>query len=410
MIKIDISRTLKFIEEESLRENFNGLVKIAEKFKKETPLSLSLPFNYEKKLETLKVLKDDIRKKCSILIVIGIGGSFLGTKACLEILNPKAKIHFAGTSFSTLEMEKIFEIIENEDVCINVVSKSGSTLEILVSLSLIEEKMKNKYGENYNERFYITTENSEKNLLKEISLEKNYKLIEFEKGIIGRFSVLSSSSLVPLAFAEIDIKEVLEGAEDAALELEEHSKNNHCHIYAALRHTLYEEGKLMEILAVYEPSLFYFCEWWKQLFGESEGKNSKGIYPSSAIFSRDLHSLGQYIQDGTKFFFETTINIEKQDKKINLPKSLPNFMQNLENVKLEDINKAAFLSTIEAHYEGNVPNIVINIEKMTTYSLGYLIYFFEKACYLSAKLLEVDPFSNEGVDLYKNKMKKILKF
>ncbi len=409
MINIDISKTLKFIDEEILVKNFKNLEEIVRVFQENIPPSLSLPFNYEEKLGYIEDLKNEIKEKSTALIVIGIGGSFLGAKACIEILNPSAKVHFAGTSFSSLELEKIFKIIEKEDVCINVVSKSGSTLEILVTLSLIEEKMKKKYGNNYNERFYITTENSEKNPLKEIALKNKFKLIELEKGIVGRFSVLSVSGLLPLAIADIDIKKMLEGAEDAALELEDHSENNHCHIYSALRHTLYEEGKLMEILSVYEPSLAYLCEWWKQLFAESEGKNNKGIFPSSVIFSRDLHSLGQYIQDGTKFFFETTLNIKKSSSEVYLPKKLPDFMETLENIKLEDINKVAFLSTVDAHYEGNVPNIVINIEEINAYSIGYLIYFFEKSCYLSAKLLGVDPFSNEAVDLYKNKMRRALK-
>ncbi len=376
-----------------------------------------LPVNYDKEeFDRIISAAERVKKLCDVFIVIGIGGSYLGARAAIEFIkspyynNMKKDtpdIYFAGNSISASSLSEILSICEGRDVCVNVISKSGTTTEPAVTFRIFRNLLEEKYGEEgARERIFVTTDRA-KGKLKEFSTAKGYETFVVPDDVGGRFSVLTAVGLLPIAVAGIDIEAIMRGAAVAREEyLVDDIKKNNVMRYAALRNILYGKGKTTEILVSYEPSLQMFCEWWKQLFGESEGKNNKGIFPSSAIFSTDLHSLGQYIQEGRRDIFETVISFAKANDSVVIPDD-PNNIDGLNFLSgrdLNDVNKCAMTGTLFAHCDGGVPNILIEISDRSPRSFGRLVYFFELACAVSGYMLGVNPFDQPGVEAYKKNM------
>ena len=385
---------------------------------------LDLPTNYDKKeFERIKKCAEKIRKDSDVLLVIGIGGSYLGARAVIESLSHtfynyldkkqrrSPMILFAGNNISNKYIEDLMDVLADKDLSINVISKSGTTTEPAIAFRIFREFIENKYGvQEARKRIYVTTD-AKKGALKKLADKEGYETFIIPDNVGGRYSVLTPVGLLPIATAGISIDRLMEGAKFAQEKYSEANlKYNDCYKYAVARNILYKNEKDIEILVAYEPRLHYMIEWWKQLFGESEGKNKKGIYPSGADFTTDLHSLGQYIQDGRRNLFETVINIEQERKGItlNLDEDDLDGLNYLTDKSLEYINKKAMEGTIKAHVDGDVPNIVLNLEKLDEETLGHLIYFFELACAMSGKILGVNPFNQPGVEKYKNNMFKLL--
>jgi glucose-6-phosphate isomerase len=385
---------------------------------------LDLPANYDKEEYTrIKEAAEKIKNNSDVFIVIGIGGSYLGARACIEALShsfyniiPNDKrnspeIYFVGKDISSTYLCDLLDAIDGKDISINVISKSGTTTEPAIAFRIFKEYMEAKYGkEEARTRIFATTDKA-KGALRQLSNEESYETFVIPDDIGGRYSILTAVGLLPIAVAGIDIDKLMEGALSGFNEyLNENIEENPCYQYAAIRNVLYNRGKDIEILVNYEPSLQYLAEWWKQLYGESEGKDGKGIYPGSANFTTDLHSLGQLIQDGKRNIFETTINIEHPRREINLKANDDNLdgLNYLAGKSLDFINKKAFEGTLMAHVKGNVPNLVINIPKLDEYYFGKLIYFFEKACAISGYILGVNPFDQPGVEEYKKNMFRLL--
>ncbi len=378
---------------------------------------IDLPVDYDKEeFERIKIAAEKIKKSCDIFIVIGIGGSYLGARAAIEFVKSPVynnlkkdtpDIYFAGNSISPSSLADLVKICEGKDICINVVSKSGTTTEPAVAFRVFRNMLEQKYGvEGAKERIFATTDKA-KGTLKKFSDDNGYETFVVPDDVGGRFSVLTAVGLLPIAVAGIDIDEMMAGAQDSRIKYSTTDiDTNDCLKYAAIRNCLYRNSKAVEVLASYEPATQMFCEWWKQLFGESEGKDGKGIFPSSVIFSTDLHSLGQYIQDGERILFETVLNIENAKDKLEIPFD-PHNVDNLNFLAGKDldfVNNKAMLGTLIAHTDGNVPNIVLNIKDRSAYSFGYLVYFFEYACAVSGYTLGVNPFNQPGVESYKKNM------
>lgn len=385
---------------------------------------MNLPSNYDKvELEKIKKSAKKIIKDSEILVVIGIGGSYLGARAVIESLKhtfynylPKEQrkypqILYVGNNLSENYLSDLLDIIGNKDISLNVISKSGTTTEPAIAFRFLREFMENKYGiKEARKRIYVTTD-KENGALKTLADKEGYTKFVIPNNIGGRYSVLTAVGLLPIATAGIDIDKLLEGAKFAEEKYNDATlKYNDCYKYAVIRNILYEKKKDIEILVTYEPKLHYFIEWWKQLFGESEGKNSKGIFPSGAEFTTDLHSLGQYIQEGRRNLFETVLNIKSKDSNmiINYDEDNLDELNYLEGKSLEYVNSKAMEGTIKAHVDGDVPNIIINIDQINEETIGHLIYFFELACAMSGKILGVDPFNQPGVEKYKKNMFKLL--
>ncbi len=380
-----------------------------------------LPENYDKEeFARIKVAAEKIKKSCDVFVVIGIGGSYLGTRAAIEFVkspfyNNLAKdtpqIYFAGKSISPSELSDILTLCENKDVCINVISKSGTTTEPAVTFRIFRDLLEKKYGEEgARERIFVTTDRA-RGKLKEFSTEKGYETFVVPDNIGGRYSVLTAVGLLPIAVAGIDIESMMKGAQDAKIRFADPSiETNDCLRYAAIRNILYNRGKTIELLAAYEPAAQMFCEWWKQLYGESEGKDGKGLYPSSVIFSTDLHSLGQYVQEGLRTMFETVIDFKKSNDTVLIPNDENNIdgLNFLSGKDLHDVNRMAMTGTLFAHCDGGVPNVVLEVEDRSEYSFGYLVYFFELACAVSGYMLGVNPFDQPGVEAYKKNMYALL--
>ena len=419
--KIDTKEIMKYKEKvqeihQELQENKN---------KEEEFLGwLDLPTKYNKKeFEKVKKCAKKIREDSEILVVIGIGGSYLGARAVIESLThtfynllPKEErkspqILYVGNNISGKYLEDLVELIGNRDLSVNVISKSGTTTEPAIAFRFFREFMENKYGiKEARKRIYVTTD-KEKGALKTLADKEGYETFIIPNNVGGRYSVLTPVGLLPIATAGIDIDKLMSGARFAEEKYnEENLKYNDCYKYAVARNLLYKNDKNIEILVSYKPNLHYFIEWWKQLFGESEGKDGKGIYPSGAEFTTDLHSLGQYIQEGRKNLFETVINVEKEESniKINVDEDNLDEINYLADKTMDYVNKKAMEGTINAHVEGDVPNIVINMEKIDEETIGHLIYFFELACAMSGKILGVNPFNQPGVEKYKTNMFKLL--
>lgn len=380
-----------------------------------------LPKNYDKE-EFERILKaaEKVKNMCDVFVVIGIGGSYLGARAAIEFVKSPyynnlkkdtPDIYFAGNSISASSLSDIISICEGRNVCVNVISKSGTTTEPAVTFRIFRKMLEDRYGEEgARERIFVTTDRA-RGKLKEFSTDKGYETFVVPDDVGGRFSVLTAVGLLPIAVAGIDIKKMMDGAADAMVKYSSGSAaENDAVIYASLRNILYNKGKCAEILVSYEPALQMFCEWWKQLFGESEGKDGKGLYPSSVICSTDLHSLGQYIQEGKRMIFETVIKIGESKDDITIPDDPENIdgLNFLSGRDLHYVNSMAMTGTLLAHHDGGVPNIVINIPDRSEYSFGYLVYFFELACAVSAYMLGVNPFDQPGVEAYKKNMYALL--
>lgn len=385
---------------------------------------LDLPTDYDKKeVEKIKKCAKKIQKDSEILVVIGIGGSYLGARAVIEALTSTfynllskeqrktPQILYAGNNLNPNYLNDLIDLIGNRDLSVNVISKSGTTTEPAIAFRIFRELLENKYGlEEAKKRIYITTDRK-KGALKQIAEEEGYTTFVIPNNIGGRYSVLTAVGLLPIATAGINIDKLLDGARIAQEKyLDKSLKYNDCYKYAVARNILYKNEKNIEILVSYEPKLHYMTEWWKQLFGESEGKDLKGIYPTGAEFTTDLHSLGQYIQEGRRNLFETVINIKEADSNVFINQDEDNLdeLNYLTGKGLDEINKKAMEGTIEAHIEGGVPNIVLTIDNLNEYTLGHLIYFFELACAMSGKLLGVNPFNQPGVEKYKKNMFRLL--
>lgn len=385
---------------------------------------MNLPTNFDKEeFARIEKAAKKIQKDSDVLVVIGIGGSYLGARAVIETLTSTfynmlpdkqrktPQIFFVGNNMSPNYINDLLECIEKKDISINVISKSGTTLEPAMAFRIFREYLESKYGiDEARKRIYVTTDKT-KGGLKTLSNEEEYETFVIPDNIGGRYSVLTAVGLLPIAVAGVDIKRLMEGARNAQEKYnEEDLKYNDCYKYAVIRNILYNQNKTTEILVNYEPKMLYFTEWWKQLYGESEGKEGKGIFPAGTIFTTDLHSLGQYIQEGKRNLFETVINIEKSKTNIKLKADEDNIdgLNYLEGKDLDYVNHKAMEATIEAHVSGDVPNVVINMERIDEENLGELIYFFELACAISGKLLGVNPFNQPGVEKYKKNMFKLL--
>ena len=368
--------------------------------------------DYDKEeIARVKAVAQRIRKNSDFLIVIGIGGSYLGARAVIDALSHSFRqknVLFAGNNMSPDYLNDLIEFIADKDFSLNVISKSGTTTEPAIAFSVLKEKLIQKYGkEEAIKRIYITTD-KEKGVLRKEATEEGYETFIVPDNIGGRYSVLTPVGLLPIAVAGIDIDKLIFGAESAMIKYSK-MQDNDCYTYAVIRNLLYKKGKKIELLVNYEPKLHYFTEWWKQLFGESEGKEEKGIFPAGVDNTTDLHSMGQYIQEGQRMLFETVINIETPYRDYKLPTATAKELDFLTGKSLNEVNHKAMEGTILAHTNGNVPNLEIKIEKLDEYYLGWLIYFFEKACGISGYLLGVNPFNQPVVDAYKKEMVKILR-
>ena len=381
---------------------------------------LDLPVNYDKEeFDRIKKAAEKIKGNSEALIVIGIGGSYLGPRAAIEMLNSNfynvlgndkrntPKVFFVGNNISSTYLADLLDAIEGIDISVNVISKSGTTTEPAIAFRVFKDYMEKKYGvEGAKERIFATTDKS-RGALKSLADEMGYESFVIPDDVGGRFSVLTAVGLLPIAVAGINIDEMMQGAADAReAYATDDFKNNDCYKYAAMRNVLYNKGKEIEILVNYEPGLHYFNEWWKQLFGESEGKDQKGIFPAAVDFSTDLHSMGQYIQEGRRTIFETVLNVEKAKREVVIEKAEGDLdgLNFLAGKTIDFVNKQAFNGTLLAHNDGGVPNIVLNIPELSAYYFGQMVYFFEKACAISGYLLGVNPFDQPGVEAYKKNM------
>ena len=390
-ISLDYSKISKFVNENELNELKNKVELVSEKLHNKTGAGndflgwLDLPVNYDKEeFARIKKASEKIKSDSEVLVVIGIGGSYLGARAVIECLSHSffnslskekrnaPEIYFAGQNISGTYLKDLIEIIGDRDFSVNVISKSGTTTEPAIAFRVFKELLENKYGEAAKERF----------------------------------SVLTAVGLLPIAVAGISIDDLMTGAQTAREDYSKDFTSNDCYKYAAIRNILYKKDYNIEILANYEPKLHYISEWWKQLYGESEGKDKKGIFPASVDLTTDLHSMGQYIQDGRRNLIETILNVENPLKDISIKKEAEDLdgLNYLEGKGLSFVNNKAFEGTLLAHIDGGVPNLIINIPELNAFNIGYLIYFFEKACAISGYLLEVNPFDQPGVESYKKNM------
>ena len=385
---------------------------------------LELPTNYDKEeFARIKKAAKKIKKESDILVVIGIGGSYLGARAVIEALtssfynmlpNKQRKypqILYVGNNLSPNYINELIEYIGNKDFSVNVISKSGTTTEPAIAFRIFREILENKYGiDEARSRIYATTDKA-KGALKTLAENEGYEQFVVPDNVGGRYSVLTAVGLLPIATAGIDIDKLMLGAKTAQDRYDDPNvKYNECYKYAVVRNILYKLYKNTEILVNYEPKMHYFTEWWKQLFGESEGKDQMGIFPAGVDFTTDLHSMGQYIQEGRRNLFETVISIKTPNSDITINPDDDNLdgLNYLAGKGLDYVNKKAMEGTIKAHVSGDVPNIVIELEKLDEENIGELIYFFEKACAMSGNILGVNPFNQPGVEEYKKNMFKLL--
>lgn len=378
---------------------------------------VDLPVDYDKEeFERIKKAAEKIKKNSEILIVIGIGGSYLGARAVVEFIKGQcynamaedcAKLYFTGNSISSSSLAELLHIIKDKDFAVNVISKSGTTTEPAIAFRIFRDLLQKKYGkEGAAERIFVTTDKS-KGTLKALADREGYETFVVPDDVGGRYSVLTAVGLLPIAAAGIDIVALMEGAAEAREKLMPASiEENDCYKYVAIRNALYDKGKATEMFISYEPCFTMMNEWLKQLFGESEGKEGKGLFPTSAIFSTDLHSLGQYIQEGERIMFETVVTFKGHKFEFEIGEDPENVdgLNFLKGKTMTFVNEKAFQGTVLAHNDGGVPNIVIENDDMSEKSLGYLIYFFEKACAVSGYVLGINPFDQPGVESYKRNM------
>lgn len=378
---------------------------------------LELPRRYDREeFARIKEAAARIRRSCDAFVVIGIGGSYLGARAAIEMLTPAfsnrrpgsgPEVYFAGNNISSTYLADLLGVLQDKEVCLNVISKSGTTTEPALAFRVLREFMEQKYGkEGAQERIFATTDKA-RGALKQLAEAEHYECFVIPDDVGGRYSVLTPVGLLPMAVAGLDIDEVMAGAAAAMSEFASPQLElNPCYQYAAVRNALYRKGKLVEIMVNYEPALHYFGEWWKQLFGESEGKDHKGLFPATVDFTTDLHSMGQYIQDGLRILMETVIQVDKPRADIMIKEDGENLdgLNYLAGKTIDAVNQKALEGTLLAHTEGGVPNVVVRVPQLSEYYLGQMFYFFEKACALSGYLLGVNPFDQPGVEAYKRNM------
>jgi len=417
-IKLQLEDARQFLtaQPESLQEKVN---KVHEMIHQKTGKGndflgwLDLPYQYDK-LEYDRIIKSahKIRKDSQVLVVIGIGGSYLGAKAGLDFLNKPfikddLEILFAGHQMSGTYLSNLLDYLKDKDFSVNVISKSGTTTEPAIAFRVLKKALEDKYGKEVaKSRIYATTDKA-RGALYTVAKNNGYEMFVIPDDVGGRYSVLTAVGLLPLAAAGLDTDMMLKGAQDAYDRfMNPDLSQNESYLYAATRYLLYKSGKKIEMLVGYEPNLLFLNEWWKQLFGESEGKDHLGLFVASASFSTDLHSLGQYIQEGERHLFETVIQVLESEKDVLVPEE-ENDLDELNYLKgkpLSYVNLQALKGTMMAHKEGLVPNMLLQIPKFDSYTFGYLVYFFEKACALSAYLIDVNPFNQPGVEAYKKNM------
>jgi glucose-6-phosphate isomerase len=425
-INFDYSKAIKFFEQHEL-DYMEPFIKVAHEMlhNKTGPGNdflgwLELPYNYDKaEFERIKKSAEKIKNDSDVLLVIGIGGSYLGSRAAIEMMGhslrnnlPKEErkgpeVYFVGNNISSTYIMDIMDIIKDKDISINVISKSGTTTEPAIAFRIFKEYIEKKYGkEEASKRIYATTDSS-KGALRNLSDSEGYETFVISDDIGGRYSVLTAVGLLPIAAAGFNIDEIMKGSQDAHDDFKvDNLKENNCYQYAVVRNILNRKGKNIELLVNYEPHLHFIGEWWKQLYGESDGKDNKGIYPASVDFSTDLHSMGQYIQEGRRDLFETVLNVETPRKEIKIQREEQDLdgLNYLVGKTVDFVNQKAFEGTLLAHTDGNVPNLIINIPKLDEYNFGYLVYFFEKACAIGGYILGVNPFDQPGVEAYKKNM------
>ncbi|WHH60265.1 glucose-6-phosphate isomerase [Petroclostridium sp. X23] len=385
---------------------------------------VELPKNYDREeFSRIKAAAERIKSDSDVLVVIGIGGSYLGARAAIEMLGhsfynmlPKTvrktpEIYFAGNNISSTYLSDLLEVLGDKDISVNVISKSGTTTEPAIAFRVFRELLEKKYGkEGAKKRIYATTDKA-KGALKSLADAEGYESFVIPDDIGGRYSVLTAVGLLPIAVSGADIDMMMQGASDACdLYANPSLADNDCYKYAAVRNILYRKGKTTELMVNYEPALHYFSEWWKQLYGESEGKDKKGIFPAAVDLSTDLHSMGQYIQEGLRHIYETVLNVENPRKTMTLTEEKENIdgLNFLAGKTMDFVNKKAFEGTLLAHTDGEVPNLILNIPKLDEYYFGSLVYFFEKACGISGYLSGVNPFDQPGVEAYKSNMYALL--
>ena len=381
---------------------------------------IDLPVDYDKEeFSRIEKAAEKIKKDSDVLIVIGIGGSYLGARAAIEFLRhgfynslPKEKrgtpeIYYVGNSISSTYLQGVIDVIGDRDFSVNVISKSGTTTEPAIAFRIFKKMLEDKYGqEEAAKRIYATTDKA-RGALKDLATKEGYESFVVPDDVGGRFSVLTAVGLLPIAVSGADIKALMDGAASGReLALNEKFEDNEAMKYAAIRNILLRKGKSVEVLANYEPALHYIGEWWKQLYGESEGKDQTGIFPAAVDFTTDLHSMGQFIQDGARIMFETVMNVEEARETITIEKEAEDLdgLNYLAGKTMDFVNKSAMNGTILAHTDGNVPNLMIKIPKMDEFHLGQLFYFFEFACGVSGYILGVNPFNQPGVESYKRNM------
>ena len=424
-LKLDLSKVLDFVSEEEIKNMKSSVKEAADTLMNRSGEGndflgwINLPTEYNKE-EFLRIQKasEKIKGNSEVLVVIGIGGSYLGARAAIDLLSHSfynnlskeerktPEIYFAGNSISAAYLKHLIQVIGDRDFSVNVISKSGTTTEPAIAFRIFKGILEKKYGKDgAKERIFATTD-EKKGALKKLSDEEGYETFVITDDVGGRFSVLSPVGLLPIAVAGINIEELMRGAREAQEDYNKEYDENDCYKYAAIRNILYKKGKSIEMMINYEPRLHYVAEWWKQLFGESEGKEGKGLFPASVDLSTDLHSMGQYIQDGQRMLFETLIDIEEKEEDIEIPFDEADLdgLNYISGKGMNFVNRKAMEGTQLAHIDGGVPNIKISLPKMDAYNLGYLFYFFEKACGVSGYILGVNPFNQPGVEAYKKNM------
>ena len=426
MLTCNVSNAASFLPEDWLTSRLAGLEEGRAKLESGSGAGgdftgwVHLPRDYDKEeFARIQAAAERIRSDSQALVVIGIGGSYLGARAVVELLHSPnfnlthkdgPEIYFAGNGLSSDAMLEVIDLVKDKDFSVNVISKSGTTTEPAVAFRIFKALLEEKYGrEGAKKRIYATTD-ARKGALKGLADAEGYEEFVVPDAVGGRYSVLTAVGLLPIACAGIDIAALMEGAAQAMEELARPGADNPAWQYAAARHALYTGGKKVEILAAYEPSFRFFGEWWKQLYGESEGKKGKGLFPASVEFTADLHSMGQYIQEGERLMFETVVRFDKSRGSITIPHDPDNVdgLNFLAGKELSFVAEQAMRGTLLAHVDGGVPNLVVTVPGRCEKSVGWLIYFFEYACGLSGYLLEVNPFNQPGVEAYKNNMYALL--
>jgi glucose-6-phosphate isomerase len=423
-LQIDYSKILNFIHKNEVEtykdESLKYLKSLVEKSGKGNDFLgwIDLPENSKTLYDTIYSDAKRISKIAEVVVIIGIGGSYLGAKAVIDALNHHFSafknnnaphILYAGQNISEDYLNDLLEILDQKEYALTVISKSGTTTEPAIAFRLLKNHLENKYGKTNAQKRIIAITDKEKGALKELSNQEGYKTYIVPDDVGGRYSVLSPVGLLPIAIAGFDIQELVKGAEDMKKHI--FSKNtsfeeNPALVYAACRNALFSHGYQTEIMVNYEPRLFYIAEWWKQLYGESEGKENKGIFPASVSFTTDLHSMGQYIQDGLRNLFETVISVKNSKHKIEIPIDNANLdtLNYISGKRLTEVNHMAEIGTSLAHLDGGVPNLKIEISEISEYNLGQLIYFFEIGCAISGYIIDVNPFDQPGVEDYKKNM------